>query len=32
MDGGGAVVGDKIQVLLEIEAVLAQPTPEEIAS
>jgi polyisoprenoid-binding protein YceI len=30
MDGGGAVVGDKIQVLLEIEAVLAQPTPDEL--
>ena len=24
MDGGGAVIGDKIQVLLEIEAVLAE--------
>jgi polyisoprenoid-binding protein YceI len=32
MDGGGAVVGDKIQVLLEIEAVLAQPTPDELGS
>jgi polyisoprenoid-binding protein YceI len=31
MDGGGAVVGDKIQVHLEIEAVLAQPTPEELS-
>jgi polyisoprenoid-binding protein YceI len=31
MDGGGAVVGDKIQVLLEIEAVLAQPTPDDLA-
>ncbi|HEX2699314.1 MAG TPA: YceI family protein [Acidimicrobiales bacterium] len=32
MDGGGAVVGDRIQVLLEIEAVLAQPAPEAMAS
>jgi polyisoprenoid-binding protein YceI len=32
MDGGGAVVGDKIQVQLEIEAVLAQPTPEDLGS
>jgi polyisoprenoid-binding protein YceI len=24
MDGGGAVIGDKVQVLLEIEAILAQ--------
>ncbi len=31
MDGGGAVVGDKIQVLLEIEAVLAQATPDEVS-
>jgi len=28
MDGGGVVVGDKIQVTLEIEAVLTQPTPD----
>jgi polyisoprenoid-binding protein YceI len=25
MDGGGVVVGDKIQIFIEIEAVLAQP-------
>lgn len=31
MDGGGAVVGDKIQVHLEIEAVLAQPTPDALS-
>jgi polyisoprenoid-binding protein YceI len=29
MDGGGAVVGDKIQVNLEIEAVLAQPDTDQ---
>lgn len=28
MDGGGVVVGDKIQVQLEVEAILTQPTPE----
>jgi polyisoprenoid-binding protein YceI len=27
IDGGGVVVGDKIQVFIEIEAVLAQPEP-----
>jgi polyisoprenoid-binding protein YceI len=27
MDGGGAVVGDKIQIFIEIEAVLAEPHP-----
>jgi polyisoprenoid-binding protein YceI len=32
MDAGGAVVGDKIQVALEIEAVLVQPSPEELSS
>lgn len=32
MDGGGAVVGDKIQILLEVEAVLAQPTPDALSS
>ena len=32
MDGGGAVVGDKIQVQLEIEAVLDQPSPEQLSS
>jgi polyisoprenoid-binding protein YceI len=32
MDGGGAVVGDKIKVLLEVEAVLAQPTPDQLSN
>ncbi|MFP5370122.1 MAG: YceI family protein [Actinomycetes bacterium] len=32
MDGGGAVVGDKIQVILEIEAVLDQPSPDQLGS
>ena len=32
MDGGGVVVGDKIQVQLEVEAVLAQPTPDQLGS
>lgn len=32
MDGGGAVVGDKIQILLEVEAVLAQPTPDALSN
>src|SRR6266508_4709181 len=27
MDGGGVVVGDKIQIFIEIEAVLAEPHP-----
>jgi polyisoprenoid-binding protein YceI len=27
MDGGGVVVGDKIQIFIEIEAVLAEPQP-----
>jgi polyisoprenoid-binding protein YceI len=27
MDGGGVVVGEKIQIFIEIEAVLAQPQP-----
>ena len=27
MDGGGAVIGDRIQVFLEIEAVLNPPLP-----
>lgn len=31
MDGGGAVVGDKVQIHLEIEAVLAQPTPDALS-
>jgi polyisoprenoid-binding protein YceI len=30
MDAGGAVVGDKIQIHLEVEAVLDQPTPEDL--
>lgn len=28
LDGGGAVVGEAVKVLLEIEAVLTQPVPE----
>jgi hypothetical protein len=28
MDGGGVVVGDKIKVLLEVEAVLAPVTAD----
>jgi hypothetical protein len=28
MDGGGVVVGDRIQIFIEIEAILAQPQPE----
>jgi polyisoprenoid-binding protein YceI len=31
MDGGGAVIGDKVKVLIEIEAVLAQPTPDQLS-
>jgi hypothetical protein len=27
MDGGGVVIGDRIQVFLEIEAVLNPPRP-----
>jgi len=27
MDGGGVVIGDKIQIFIEIEAVLAEPQP-----
>jgi hypothetical protein len=27
MDGGGVVIGDRIQVFLEIEAVLNPPQP-----
>ncbi len=27
MDGGGVVVGDKIQIFIEVEAVLAEPEP-----
>jgi polyisoprenoid-binding protein YceI len=27
MDGGGVVIGDKIQIFIEIEAILEQPTP-----
>jgi polyisoprenoid-binding protein YceI len=27
MDGGGVVVGDKIQIFIEVEAVLAEPQP-----
>jgi hypothetical protein len=26
LDGGGVVVGDKVQITLEVEAVLQQPT------
>jgi polyisoprenoid-binding protein YceI len=29
MDGGGVVIGDKIQIFIEIEAVLAEPQPGE---
>jgi polyisoprenoid-binding protein YceI len=28
MDGGGVVIGDKIQIFIEIEAILAEPQPE----
>ncbi len=31
MDGGGAILGDKVQVLLEIQAVLTQETPEALS-
>jgi hypothetical protein len=27
MDGGGVVIGDRIQVFLEIEAILNPPQP-----
>jgi polyisoprenoid-binding protein YceI len=29
MDGGGVVIGDKVQIFIEIEAVLAEQQPEE---
>jgi polyisoprenoid-binding protein YceI len=32
LDGGGVLIGDKIQIFIEIEAVLAQPQPEEAAT